>query len=203
MRDILIFFGMVISFICPKKIKETISTGFSYIRVGYYKRRFGHLGRGVRFGKAFQCRGEEHISIGDRSVFGRAGRLMAYDSYRGEQFHPVIKIGRDCSIGERFHITAINGITIGDNFLTGAGLLITDNTHGTHDIGMLDVAPIERPLTSKGEVTIGKNVWFGENVSIMPGVSIGDGVIVAAGSVVTKDIPSYTTAAGVPAKVII
>ncbi|MCQ2318702.1 MAG: acyltransferase [Bacteroidales bacterium] len=203
MKKILIFFGMVLSFIYPKRLKETVSVGFSHIRTGYYKRRFGHLGKGVRFGKAFQCKGEEHISIGEKSVFGKNGRLMAYDNYRGEQFNPFIKIGRNCSIGERFHITAINGITIGDNLLTGAGLLITDNAHGTHDIGMLDIAPIERPLASKGKVTIGNNVWFGENVSIMPGVNIGDGVTVAAGSVVTKDIPSYTIVAGIPAKAII
>jgi len=55
--------------------------------------------------------------------------------------------------------------------------------------------------TSKRTI-IGNDVWIGKNAIILDGVYIGDGVIIAAGSVVTKDIPSYCIAAGVPAKVI-
>lgn len=36
----------------------------------------------------------------------------------------------------------------------------------------------------------------------MPGVTIGEGAVIGANAVVTKDIPAYTVAAGVPAKVI-
>ncbi len=52
------------------------------------------------------------------------------------------------------------------------------------------------------EITIGNDVWIGTNVIVVDGVNIGDGVIVAAGSVVTKDIPPYAIAGGVPAKII-
>lgn len=48
---------------------------------------------------------------------------------------------------------------------------------------------------------IGRNAWVGVNVTILPGVTIGEGAIVAAGSVVTHDIPAWTLAAGVPAKI--
>ena len=51
-------------------------------------------------------------------------------------------------------------------------------------------------------VTIGEGVWIGANVTILPGVDIGEASIIAAGSVVTKNIPSFSIAAGVPAKVI-
>ena len=51
-------------------------------------------------------------------------------------------------------------------------------------------------------VTIGDNCWIGGSVSILPGVSIGDNVTIGAGSVVVKDIPSGSVAAGNPAKVI-
>lgn len=67
---------------------------------------------------------------------------------------------------------------------------------------LLGIAPNKRPLYCKGPVIIGNNVWIGEKASIMPGVTIGDGVIIAANSVVTKDIPSYSLAAGIPAKII-
>jgi acetyltransferase-like isoleucine patch superfamily enzyme len=52
------------------------------------------------------------------------------------------------------------------------------------------------------EVKIGKNCWIGMNVIILKGVNIGDNSIIAAGSVVVKDVPSESLAAGVPAKVV-
>jgi len=53
-----------------------------------------------------------------------------------------------------------------------------------------------------GKVHIGKGVSIGVNVVVLPGVTIGEGAIIGAGSVVTKDIPPYTIAAGNPARVI-
>lgn len=53
---------------------------------------------------------------------------------------------------------------------------------------------------SKGPISIGSDVWIGDNVIILSGVTIGDGAVIGAGSVVTKNIPAYTLAAGVPAK---
>ena len=50
-----------------------------------------------------------------------------------------------------------------------------------------------------GRATIGNDVWTGHNVNILADVTIGDGAVVAAGSVVTKDVPPYAIAAGVPA----
>ena len=51
-------------------------------------------------------------------------------------------------------------------------------------------------------IVIGDDCWFGANVVVCPGVTIGYGCVIGAGSVVTKDIPDRTFAAGVPAKVI-
>ncbi|WP_264367794.1 DapH/DapD/GlmU-related protein [Paraglaciecola mesophila] len=51
-------------------------------------------------------------------------------------------------------------------------------------------------------VIIKDNVWIGYGVTILKGVEIGEGSIVAAGSVVTKNIPPYSIAGGIPSKVI-
>lgn len=51
-------------------------------------------------------------------------------------------------------------------------------------------------------VTIGDDCWFGANVTICPGVTIGNNCVIGAGSVVTRNIPSNSLAAGVPCKVI-
>lgn len=52
------------------------------------------------------------------------------------------------------------------------------------------------------EVNIGNNDWIGGNSVICPGVTIGDNVVIGAGSVVTKDIPDWSVAAGNPCRVI-
>ena len=51
-------------------------------------------------------------------------------------------------------------------------------------------------------IVIGNKVWIGTNVTVLKGVTIGDGAIIAAGSVVSKSIPAYCLAAGIPARVI-
>lgn len=59
-----------------------------------------------------------------------------------------------------------------------------------------------RELDLMGPIKIGNNVFIGNNAIILPGVTIGDNVIIGAGAVVTRDIPSDSVAAGVPARVI-
>ena len=74
--------------------------------------------------------------------------------------------------------------------------------HGDNSFEQLSIPPADRPLFIKGEVRIGNNVWIGRNVCIMPGVTIGDGAVIGANAVITHDIPPYSVAAGVPAKII-
>lgn len=62
--------------------------------------------------------------------------------------------------------------------------------------------PRKRKMTSNGPIIIGDNVWIGDKVTVLGGVTIGNNSIIGANSVVTKDIPPYTVAAGIPAKVI-
>ena len=56
----------------------------------------------------------------------------------------------------------------------------------------------EQPIISKGGIVIEDNVWLGLNVSVMDGVTIGEGAVVGAGAVVTKDIPPFAIAGGIP-----
>ena len=92
---------------------------------------------------------------------------------------------------------------IGNNVLLASKIYISDSIHGSYvgneSDSHPDIPPIERILTSK-KVEIKDNVWIGEFVSVLPGVTIGKGAIIGANSVVSKDIPDYVIAAGIPAK---
>lgn len=105
---------------------------------------------------------------------------------------------------------------MGDNFLANYNLTVLDvgevNIGNNVWIGAnTDIYTVNHPMTATGRrhhlarvepVTIGNDVWICGKVTITPGVTIGDNVVVAAGAVVTKDVPSNTLVAGVPARVI-
>ena len=93
----------------------------------------------------------------------------------------------------------VGNIIIGDNCMIAAHCALTPYLHGFADTHR----PMrEQPLTSRGDIVIEDDVWLGLNVSVMDGVTIGQGTIIGAGAVVTKDIPPYAIAGGVPARVI-
>jgi len=87
---------------------------------------------------------------------------------------------------------------------------------GSHPLSYLSTSPIfyseknasghswtkKNHFSEFKRITIGNDVWIGSNVIILGGVNIGDGVVIGAGSVVTKDLPPYSIAVGVPAKVL-
>jgi acetyltransferase-like isoleucine patch superfamily enzyme len=103
--------------------------------------------------------------------------------------------GAWCDPGDSpgIYINAANGIVFGSNIEIGPNTCIMSVNHDLQNY--LQGVPV-RPIH------IGNNVWIGANVSILPGVHIGHNVVIGAGSVVTKDIPDNSVAAGVPCRVI-
>lgn len=139
----------------------------------------------------------ESIHIGSRFY---AGRGLWLESVNGlGQLH----IGDDVHFSELVHIGCLSRVEIGCGVLTGSKVLITDHAHGAFlKSGPQDIAtpPGERPITTKGPVIIGDNVWLGDGVCVLPNVRIGTGAIVGANAVVVTDIPAGTVWAGVPAR---
>lgn len=171
------------------------------VYTGYLRRGFAHIGQSYFIWHTHTLHGTEYIHIGDGCTFESGLQLTAWNTGKTP---PSIIIGNNCLFRQNAHITATNGITIGNHLLTGTNVFISDNSHGETitDRDLLETPPGERPLHSKGTVSIGDNVWLGNNVCVMPGVTIGDGAIIGANSVVTHSIPAGCVAAGIPARVI-
>ena len=88
-------------------------------------------------------------------------------------------------------------ISIGNNVHIVSGCHFVN-----HDGGVLILRQYFPSLEICKRINIGNDVYIGLNCIIMPGVNIGNNVVIGAGSVVTRDIPDNSVAAGVPAKVI-
>ncbi len=152
----------------------------------------------IRF--PFDIRGKKFVNLGKGLTTGIGCRFEAYP----EDSCPTLFFGKDVQLNDYVHITAMKSVRIGNNVLMASKIYISDCTHGFYS-GMVhshpNIPPMEREYSIK-PVDIKDNVWIGESVSILPGVTIGKGSIIGANSVVSKDIPEYSIAVGVPAKVV-
>lgn len=98
--------------------------------------------------------------------------------------------------GVRFGCPPPAKIIIGNHVAIGPRVLFETLNHSlTHNNEGY------RPGKSK-DIVVEDYVWIGANATVLPDVKIGRGSVVAAGSVVTKDIPPYCLAAGIPAQII-
>ena len=110
--------------------------------------------------------------------------------------------GSHISVGKNFFanynctLLDVGRITFGDNCMLAPNVAIYPAGHPLH--------PDSRNSGYEygADVVIGSNVWIGGSVVITPGVHIGDCCVIGAGSVVTKDIPAWSLAAGNPCRVI-
>lgn len=171
----------------------------------YCRSQFGSCGERPRIYYPLALRNAKDVFIGNHVEIRSFCQISLHKRYSFQggikEFAPAIKIGNNCDFGMYNTINCCNKISIGDNFLSGKNVTINDSSHGVFDKLQLTIAPKQRPLYSKGEITIGQNVWIGDNVVILGGVTIGEGAIIAANAVVISDIPAYSLAAGVPARV--
>jgi len=133
----------------------------------------------------------EGITIGENFQLSDFAQLISWNGR--------IIIGAYCSINSFSKIVSLDGIILGNNVAIASYVSILDHDH---DIAFLNDPVLFRQKYKTAQIQIGNNVWIGDKVTILKGVTIGDNVVVGANSVVTKDVPSNSIAAGMPAKVL-
>jgi len=109
-----------------------------------------------------------------------------------------ITLGAKVILGGRTSVNAYLDVSIGDRSLLADGVHLTDFDHRTDRL--------DRAIKDQGIVTapvrIGPDVWLGRSVTVLRGVDIGQGSVVGAHAVVTRDLPPFSVAVGVPARVV-
>ena len=141
------------------------------------------------------------VAIGDNHT-----RARIFESVRtqgGEianAVHPAAVVAPDVRLGDGVMICAgvvVNtGTVIGDNVILNTGCTVDHhNQIGNH-------AHIAPGVQLGGDVTIGEGTLVGIGAAVIPQRRVGAWSMIGAGAVVTKNIPSHTTAVGVPARVI-
>jgi acetyltransferase-like isoleucine patch superfamily enzyme len=110
-----------------------------------------------------------------------------------------VRIGEGTFLNLGVMVAAAELVEIGDHCMFANGCFITDADHRFDDPGQ----PVTwQGFTSQGPTRVGDNVWCGAHVVITSGVTIGERCVIGANAVVTTDIPPFSVAAGVPARVL-
>lgn len=116
-------------------------------------------------------------------------------------FPESVSIGDDSFINERFYCSVHKKLTIGKRVMFGPDVMIIGGDHDFSIVGKhLRFIP-ENPKLNY-EIVIEDDVWIAARTTILKSVSIGEGAIIGSNSLVTKAIPPYTIAFGIPTKII-
>ena len=160
---------------------------------------FKHIGFNTVIIKPMLINNPQYIDIGDNVIIRNGVRLETIKI--NLERSPKLTIGNNTNIEQNVHIICHNRVQIGSDVSITGNCAIVDTTHPYEDIND-EVKIGDRILNDNAFVEIGDGSFIGFASIILPNVKIGKYVIVGAHSVVTKDIPDYCVAAGIPAKII-
>jgi acetyltransferase-like isoleucine patch superfamily enzyme len=133
----------------------------------------------------------ETISLGANVYVGHYAILKGY--YKNE-----LTVGDETWIGQQCFLHSAGGLAIGSRVGIGPGVRVITSTH----VEAGRAVPVLFAPVATAPVVIEDDADVGVGAVILPGVTVGRGVVIGAGAVVTRSVPAYAVAAGVPARVL-
>ena len=207
------------------RVKETLITSVAgwiprplgvLIRRYLYRLIFSRQGKALSVQEGVDLIGAKSIEIGDRVTIKRdvglnghvpKSKISLKDEVllnRGVDIKTTRKDTCSIEIGEKTVIGPYTCIVGPGHIKIGASCLIA--SHGGIYASQHIFADPNRSIQAQGVsykgIVIEDDCWLGTGVKVLDGVTIGRGSVIGAGAVVTKDIPAYSVAVGVPASVI-
>jgi acetyltransferase-like isoleucine patch superfamily enzyme len=134
----------------------------------------------VEIGDNFSC--GHHVLIREKTRIGNRVSIGTASIIEGR-----VTMGNDVNLQSMVYIPT--DTTLGDNVFIGPNTVLTNDRY-----------PPSRRDGLRGP-TVSDGASVGANVTILPGVCIGEGSLIAAGAIVTRDVPPYKLAIGLPAKI--
>lgn len=130
--------------------------------------------------------------------FAHAGESLVFSPLSSRiRGHKNISIGNRVYIGRSAHFSIHKMLSIGDDVLLGPDVMILSGSHAIENVGV----PINVSREGiNGSCVIEDDVWIGARVILIGELTIGEGSVIAAGAVVTRNVPPYTIAGGVPCR---
>ena len=183
-----------------------------WLRAKLYPRLLGRCGRNVVFGMNVTLRHPHKIEIEANSVIDdnclldakgghNAGIRLGRGVFLGRNSilsckNGDIILGNDVNIGFNCEVFSGSRVTLGNDTLVAAYCYFIGGDHDPQDVE----ASVTRQAARSQGIAVGEKCWFGAGVKVLDGIKIGHNCILGAGAVVTKSIPDYAVAVGVPAK---
>jgi acetyltransferase-like isoleucine patch superfamily enzyme len=141
--------------------------------------------------------GVSRIAIGGGVFVGGGSWLQTLTD--GDNADTALTIGSGTSIAGNCVISAVRNVHLEEAVLLARNVYISDHSHRYSD---QEVPILEQGIEQVKPVLIKAGAWLGQNVVVCPGVTIGRGAVIGANSVVTRDVPDFSVAAGAPARVV-
>lgn len=138
------------------------------------------------------------IAIGNNRIRQRVAET-AHHAF-GTAVHPSALLSRHATLGEGS--VMLHNAVVQAGAVVGRHCIINTAATVDHDCRLGDFVHISPNAALSGNVQVGEGAHIGTGASVIPGVRIGKWCVIGAGAVVTKDIPDYSVAVGVPASVI-
>ncbi|QHT68232.1 acetyltransferase [Rhodocytophaga rosea] len=138
------------------------------------------------------------IAVGNNQIRRKITALVQH-TY-GKVIHPSAIVSAYAKVDDGtvvFHHAVIQA-----SASVGQHCIINTSASVDHDCVLENFVHISPNATLSGNVSIGEGTHIGAGATIIPGISIGKWCVIGAGAVVTKDIPDYAKAVGVPARII-
>jgi acetyltransferase-like isoleucine patch superfamily enzyme len=165
----------------------------------YYPFIFGGFGETSVMWRPLAVINPQYIQIGEGVTIRPGVRLEVIALHADRP--PQLRIGRNVGIEQNVHIVCHHRVIIGNDVSITANCAIVDTTHPFDGIPA-NVKVGSLIQDDEASVEIGDGSFLGFGCVVLPNVRIGAGCVIGANSVVTRDIPDYSVAAGAPARVL-